>query len=127
MPRADTIRRFLLFEGLTFVIAALVHFGVLMRGGEHLRAGIAESVIACALLGGWLATFVRPALTRMFGLAVQAFALLATLVGIFTIVVGVGPRTVPDVVYHVAIVGVLVWGLIVARRASAGQAARMPA
>jgi branched-subunit amino acid permease len=47
----------------------------------------------------------------------QGFALLATCVGLFTIAVGVGPRTVPDVAYHVAIVIVLLWGLMVARRA----------
>ena len=33
------------------------------------------------------------------------------------IAIGVGPRTVPDVVYHAVIVLILVWGLVVARRA----------
>jgi len=42
--------------------------------------------------------------------------LLGTLVGIFTIAIGVGPRTVPDIVYHVTIVIVLVSGLVVAAR-----------
>lgn len=51
------------------------------------------------------------------GLAVQGFALLGTLVGLFTIAVGVGPRTVPDLVFHAGIVAVLVWGLIVTARA----------
>ncbi len=51
---------------------------------------------------------------REVGLAAQAFALLGTLVGIFTIAIGIGPRTVPDLVYHATIVGVLVWGLTVA-------------
>ncbi|MGQ0810691.1 MAG: hypothetical protein ACT4OO_05640 [Nitrospiraceae bacterium] len=37
---------------------------------------------------------------------------MGTLVGVFTIIVGVGPRTTPDVVYHLAIVAVLFWGLI---------------
>ena len=62
-------------------------------------------------------SWIRPAWTRQAGLAARGFALLGTLVGIFTIIVGVGPRTVPDVVYHVAIVVVLVWGLMSARRA----------
>jgi hypothetical protein len=43
-------------------------------------------------------------------------ALLGAFVGIFTIAIGVGPRTVPDLTYHAAIVVVLVWGLIVAAR-----------
>jgi hypothetical protein len=33
------------------------------------------------------------------------------------IAVGVGPRTGPDILYHIAIVAVLVWGIVVARRA----------
>ena len=53
----------------------------------------------------------------MAGLSAQAFTLFGTMVGIFTIVIGVGPRTIPDIVYHVAIVIVLVTGLVVARRA----------
>jgi hypothetical protein len=48
----------------------------------------------------------------------QGFALLGTLVGIFTIIVGVGPRTTPDVIYHIAMVGLLVWGLATAARAA---------
>jgi hypothetical protein len=50
------------------------------------------------------------------GLAAQGFALLGTLVGIFTIVVGVGPRSVLDIIDHVAIVAVLVRGLVVSWR-----------
>jgi hypothetical protein len=30
------------------------------------------------------------------------------------IAIGVGPQTRPDIVYHVAIVVVLIWGLVVA-------------
>ena len=44
-------------------------------------------------------------------------ALLGTLVGVFTIAIGVGPRTLPDIAYHVAIIAVLVGGLILAWRA----------
>jgi len=43
--------------------------------------------------------------------------LLGTLVGLATIAIGVGPRTAPDIAYHVAIAAILVWGLAVARRA----------
>jgi hypothetical protein len=120
----QVIRRFLIFEGATFVAAALVHFGSVVDGYEHRQAGVAESVIAVALLAGWIATWIGPARTRRIGLAAQAFALLGTLVGVFTIIVGVGPRTVPDIAYHVAIVAVLVWGLIVAKRAPAEDAGR---
>jgi hypothetical protein len=55
---------------------------------------------------------------RMAALIAQAFALFWTLVGVFVIIIGIGPRTVPDVVYHIAIVAVLIYGLVVASRAS---------
>lgn len=113
------IRLFLLFEAATFVAAALVHFGVFINGYEHQKAGVAESVIAAVLLIGLILTWIGPGWTRGIGLAAQAFALLGTLVGLFTIAVGVGPRTVPDIVYHIAIIAVLVWGLLVAKRAPA--------
>jgi hypothetical protein len=45
------------------------------------------------------------------GIAAQLFALLLTLVGVFIIIVGVGPQTLPD------IVAVLVCGLVIAKRA----------
>jgi hypothetical protein len=116
-----TIRGLLLLEATAFAVAASVHYGVSLGGYEHRRAAVAESVIAAVLLAGLALTWVAPRATRAVGLGAQAFALLGTLVGVFTIAVGVGPRTVPDVLYHVAIIAVLIWGLIVARRApSAG-------
>ena len=121
----QTIRRFLLFEGASFALAGLVHRGVLVGGYQHREAAIAESVIAVVLLVGLGLTWVWPALTRPSGIVAQAFGLLGTLVGVFTIAVGVGPRTVPDIVYHVAIVAALVWGLVVAARAPA-DATRRP-
>ena len=107
----------MLFEAATFVAASLIHSGVMIAGYEHQKARIAEGVIATVLLVGAAFTWIRPAWTRQGGLAAQGFALLGTLVGIFTIIVGVGPRTIPDVVYHLAIVVVLVWGLMLAKRA----------
>ncbi|HEX7049058.1 MAG TPA: hypothetical protein VF188_02510 [Longimicrobiales bacterium] len=114
-----TIRRFLLIQAVIFLAAALVHAGVLVRGYEHRAARIAESVIAAVLFLGLLASWLRPAWTRAAGVVAQGFALLGTCVGLFTIAVGVGPRTVPDVAYHVAIIVVLAWGLGVAWRARA--------
>jgi hypothetical protein len=110
------IRLFVFFEFICFTAAALIHFGVLMRAYEHQRAGTAESVIAIVLLVGLALTFIRPQSTRLIGFAVQAFALLGTLVGIFTIAIGIGPRTIPDISYHVVIAVVLVLGLITSLR-----------
>ena len=115
----QTIRRFLLLEGASFAVAALVHSGVLVADYAHRQASIAETVIAVVLLGSYVLTWVWPAHTRMLGLAAQTFALLGTLVGVFTIAIGVGPRTLPDIAYHLAILVVLAWGLAVAAGAPA--------
>jgi hypothetical protein len=111
------IRGFVLFECAAFTTAALTHCGVLVRGYEHLKAGTAESVIALVLLIGLILSLIRPQSTRAIGMAVQGFALLGTLVGIFTIAVGIGPRTIPDITYHIVIVAVLIWGLVKTWRA----------
>ena len=121
----QTIRLFLLFEGASFVVAGLVHFGVLVDGYQHRPAAVAETTVGVVLLVGLGLTWLLPARSRLVGIAAQAFALLGTLVGAFTIAIGVGPRTVPDVAYHLAIVVALVWGLVVAARAPA-DATRHP-
>ncbi|MGN6361554.1 MAG: hypothetical protein ACTHMJ_11705 [Thermomicrobiales bacterium] len=118
----QTIRLFLLGEGACFVIAGLTHFGVLATGYAHRQAAIAESTIAVVLLAGWGLTLVQAAQTRPIGIAAQAFALLGTLVGAFTIAVGVGPRTAPDIAFHAAILAVLATGLLIAARAPAAGA-----
>ncbi len=74
------IRLFMLGEGASFIGAGEIHFGVLMRGYEHQRAGTAEAVIGFILLMGLASSWILPNCTRGIGLAVQAFALLGTLV-----------------------------------------------
>ena len=110
-------RLFMMVEAGTFCVAAMIHFGFLLAGYGHRKAAIAESVIAFVLFAGLTFTWIRPSAALRVGLAAQSFALLATLVGIFTIAIGVGPRTAPDIGYHLGIVIVLVSGLIVAVRA----------
>ena len=111
------IRVLVLFEGLAFIIASLIHFGALMHGYEHLWAGRAEGIIGIALLIGYVLTWILPEWTRGIGIAVQAFALLGTSVGIYTIAIGIGPRTIPDITFHIAIVITLISGLVVTARA----------
>jgi hypothetical protein len=113
---AEWIRTFLLVQAATFLLAATAHFGILVQGLEHLQAGIAESVIASVLLAGLIATWVRPAAVRGIGLVAQGFAVAGTLVGLFAIIVGFGPRTAPDYVIHVVMLAELAFGLIVASR-----------
>ena len=123
---APSVRGFLLTEAVTFIVAALAHLGILVRGYEHTQAGVAEGVIAAVLLSGLTMTWITPRIARQAGFGAQLFALLGTLVGVFTIAIGVGPRTVPDIAYHVGILAVLVLGVMVARE-PASAAARPPA
>jgi len=116
LSRSEWIRTFLLVQAATFLFAATFHFGVLVQGHADVRAGIPESVIASVLLAGLLATWIRPGAIRGIGLAAQGFGLAGTIVGVFTILIGIGPRTVPDLVIHAAMLVELVLGLIVAYR-----------
>lgn len=113
------IRFFMALEAAAFVAAVLVHFGLLIDGFAHEKAGTAESVIGIVLLAGLASSWARPGATRRAGLAVQAFAFFGTLVGAFTIAIGVSPRTAPDIVFHIGLVVLLVSGLAVALRAPA--------
>jgi hypothetical protein len=115
----------LFLEASAFALAALVHFGVLVAGFQHSEARIGETVISLILVGGLAVALARPASTARAALVSQALALAGTLIGVFTIAVGVGPRTIPDVVYHLAMVGILTWGLRLASRE--GDEAGQPA
>jgi hypothetical protein len=118
MPRA--VRSLMIFEAATFLMAAAIHAGFFVDGYAHREARIAETIIAAVLLAGAaLASF--PRLARRAALAAQGFALALTFVGIGTIIAGIGPRSFADVLYHVAIVVVLIYGLVMAAGSSAAQ------
>jgi hypothetical protein len=106
------IRLMLIVAAAAFGLASAIHAGLLIAGWEHPAAAMAEGVIAAVLALGVLGTLVRPAAARGIALAALGFALLGTLVGAFTILVGVGPRTVPDVVFHALLVVGLVAALV---------------
>jgi MFS family permease len=111
------VRALLLFEAATFAVAALIHFGRLVDGYGHRKAGTAETVIAVVLLGGFASSWAPQPWRWRAIVSAQAFGVVGVLVGLFTIAVGVGPRTGPDVVYHFAILAVLAAGLALALRA----------
>ena len=111
------LRGFLLAEAGLLVAASLVHSGLVLQGHAHSQARIAEAVIAAVLLAAWALSLAWPGRTRKLALLAQAFALIGTLVGVFTIAVGIGPQSAPDVVFHIALVLLLLAGLRFARRA----------
>ncbi len=103
-------------EAASFIGAALIHSGYILGGYHHHAARNAESVIAAVLLAALVGTWMRPSSARVFGLAGQGFALLGTTVGLITVSIGIGPRTALDIVYHITIYLVLLWGLWVTAR-----------
>lgn len=52
----------------------------------------------------------------LIAIGVQSFALLGTMVGLLTIAIGVGPRTVLDLTLHTVMLLLLVSGLVAAVR-----------
>lgn len=115
-PRAGVIRAFLLFEAIAFGLASLIHRGLLVEGYADPAASTAEGIIGLVLAAGFAVSFVAPGRIRLIGLVVQGFALLGTSIGLFLVLRGIGPNTVPDVVFHVGIYLVLIVGLVVAAR-----------
>lgn len=107
---------FLVCEFLFFALASLVHIGVLFAGHDHSRAASAEGVIGAVLALRLIDSLTQPAPKPVLALLVQAFALLGTLVGTFTIAVGVGLQTRGDIAFHVFLLAVLGVGLFSAWR-----------
>ena len=114
--RPQAARAWMLVEALTLGVASTVHAGRLVAGHAHPQARIAEAVIATVLVLASVETWLRPAHARPAAIFGQGFALAGTLVGLFTIVLGIGPRTVPDVVYHALLLAMLATGLTLAVR-----------
>lgn len=112
----SVIRAFLAFEAVAFAIASLIHRGLLVEGYADPAASTAEGIIAVVLALGLAGTFVVPARSRVIGLVVQAFALVGTSIGLGLVLSGIGPSTVPDVLFHVGIWLVLIVGLVVTAR-----------
>jgi hypothetical protein len=110
------VRAFLAVEVVAFGLASLVHRGLIVDGYTDPAASTAEGIIAIVLAIGLAGTYAFSRWTRGIGLAVQAFALAGTSIGLFLVLRGIGPSTVPDVVFHVGIFVVLIVGLVVTAR-----------
>lgn len=116
LSRIGGVLRLLIAESFIFLTAALVHFGLLVYGYEHARAGIAEGVISAVLALGVMGGLFYPGWKRTVALSVQVFALLGTLLGAIMIAIGVGPQTIPDRLYHGFLLVLLIGGMRVILR-----------
>jgi len=105
------VRALILVQVVVFAAASLLHRGIPVSGFESPAAAIAEAIIAVVLAAGLALTWIARRRARAIALAVQAFALIGTGVGLFVILRGRGPSTPLDLVIHLAMVALLVAGL----------------
>jgi heme A synthase len=118
MSRIGTVRALLLLQIAIFVFAASMHFGLIFEGYRHRTAGTAESLIAIVLLAGLAVTWVSSSWARRAAIGAQVFGIIGVLVGLFTIAIGIGPRTGIDLAFHAAMLTTLIVGLAITVRAS---------
>lgn len=117
-----TLRALLTVEAASLLIAAALHAGLMIRGPFD-QAAIYESSIGVILLIGLGVTLIRPNAARVAGLATQALALAGACLGLYLALRGIAPDTPLDILYHVALIALLVGGLVVAWRLRSPSAA----
>jgi hypothetical protein len=111
-----TIRGFLLLQLVIFLSMVSIHFGLLTGGYGHRAAGTVESVIAAILVAGLLLTGTPPPWSRRAAAAAQSIGILGVLVGLFTIALGIGPRTGLDLILNAVMLLTLIAGLAITLR-----------
>jgi hypothetical protein len=120
------IRLLLAIEAISLAGAALLHLP--QPSGDPTRSpSIYEGTIALVLLIGLGVGLARPSWAAWAALATQAFGLVGASIGLYLAVRGVAPDSAADLVFHVAIVALLVWGLVVAWQARSSAAGRSSA
>jgi hypothetical protein len=110
------VRGFLLLQIVILLSMVSIHFDLLIGGYRHRNAGTAESVISAALVAGLLLTWTPPPWSRRAATAAQSFGILGVLVGLFTIALGIGPRTTLDLALNSALLLTLIAGLAITLR-----------
>lgn len=100
---------------LSLLAAAALHAGIVIPGRFD-QAALYETGVAAVLLVGAGLTFIGPAWARWGGLAATVLALAGATIGLYMALRGVAPNTVLDIVYHVALLALLLAGIVVAWR-----------
>ena len=105
---------------LSLLVAAALHAGLIIPGPFN-DAAMYETGVATLMLVGLALTFIGPAWARWGGLAATVLALAGASIGLYMALGGLGPNTVPEIVYHVALIALLLVGIAVAWRVPSGQ------
>ena len=107
------VRGFLLLQIAIVLSMVSIHFGLLIDGYRQRSAGTAELVIAAVLVAGLLLTWTPRPWSRRSATTVQSFGILGVLVGLSTIAIGIGPRTILDLTLNAALLLTLIVGLAI--------------
>ncbi|HVS06238.1 MAG TPA: hypothetical protein VHK65_08735 [Candidatus Dormibacteraeota bacterium] len=105
------VRSFLFVQIAIFLILVLIHFGLLIGGYRHQSAGATESLIVAVLALGLWATWTPAPWNQRAATAAQCFGTVGVLVGLLTIGLGIGPRTILDLSLDLVLLLVLIAGL----------------
>lgn len=132
-PIATAIGALMAFDAVTFLIAASLHLNARIplgfaeiTGKWVPRAAIPEAIIGLVLALGASIVLLAPVRAWAVAVASHAFALVGVGTGLFTIAVGVGPRTVPDIAYHLGVLAPLGAGLALLFTGKARAALHQP-
>ena len=109
------LRLIMAVAACSLLVAAALHAGLVISGPFN-DAAMYETTIAVILLVGLGLTSIAPTGTRWISLVALAISLVGASIGLYLALRGIGPNTVPDIVYHFALVALLVIGLVVAWR-----------
>jgi hypothetical protein len=99
----------------SLLVAAALHAGLVIPGPFD-QAAMYETAFAVVLIVGLLLTFLGPTWARWAGLVATAIALVGASIGFYVALIGLGPNTTLDIVYHVALIALLVIGIGMAWR-----------
>jgi hypothetical protein len=114
-----TLRWIMGVAAASLLVAAALHAGLVISGPPD-QAAMYETGVAVILIIGLALTLIGPEWARWGGLAATVLALAGASIGLYLALRGLGPNTVPDIVYHVALVALLLAGIGVAWRVPSG-------
>jgi peptidoglycan/LPS O-acetylase OafA/YrhL len=114
------------FEAATLAVAAAVHLAGYTPAGskppfEASHAGVAEAIIGVVLACGAIAVLRSSSRAWAAAVATTSFAILGFVVGLTITTQG---GDVPDVAYHVIMLPILIFSLIVLARTGRGEISR---
>ena len=106
----NTLRWIMAVAAFSLLVAAALHAGLVIPGPFN-DAAMYETGVATVLIVGLALTFIGRPWAPWGGLVANVLALAGASIGLYIALRGFGPNTVPDIVYHVALIALLLVGI----------------